>query len=77
MGRSFLTDSSVNSLLFFVVFFIHMLVPLALAFVLWLHITRLARAALPDRTPVDDLDARICWWASRSRTRPRTPSAPA
>jgi ferredoxin len=33
----------VNSLLFFVVFFIHMLVPLALAFVLWLHITRLAR----------------------------------
>ncbi len=43
MGRSLLTDSSVNSLLFFVVFFIHMLVPLALAFVLWLHITRLAR----------------------------------
>jgi ferredoxin/coenzyme F420-reducing hydrogenase delta subunit len=43
MGRSLLTDSSVNSLLFFVVFFIHMLVPLALALALWLHITRLAR----------------------------------
>ncbi|MDH5565231.1 MAG: hydrogenase iron-sulfur subunit [Myxococcales bacterium] len=44
MGRSFLTDASVNSLLFFVVFFVHMLVPLAMALFLWLHIARLARA---------------------------------
>jgi ferredoxin/coenzyme F420-reducing hydrogenase delta subunit len=44
MGRSFLTDEGVNSLLFFVVFFVHMLVPLAMALLLWLHITRLARA---------------------------------
>jgi ferredoxin len=44
MGRSFLTDEGVNSLLFFVVFFFHMLVPLAMALLLWLHIARLARA---------------------------------
>jgi coenzyme F420-reducing hydrogenase delta subunit/NAD-dependent dihydropyrimidine dehydrogenase PreA subunit len=44
LGRSFVTNDSVNSLLFFVVFFIHMIVPLAMAIVMWLHITRLARA---------------------------------
>jgi coenzyme F420-reducing hydrogenase delta subunit/NAD-dependent dihydropyrimidine dehydrogenase PreA subunit len=44
MGRSFLTDAGINSLLFFVVFFVHMLVPLALAFALWLHLARVARA---------------------------------
>jgi len=44
LSRSFVTDDSVNSLLFFVVFFIHMIVPLAMAVVMWLHITRLARA---------------------------------
>ncbi|MBW2385147.1 MAG: hydrogenase iron-sulfur subunit [Deltaproteobacteria bacterium] len=50
VGRSFLTDEGVNSLLFFVVFFFHMLVPLALAVVAWLHITRLSRARfLTDR----------------------------
>jgi hypothetical protein len=43
MGRSFLTDRSLNSLLFFVVFFAHMLVPLAMAVLLWLHLTRTAR----------------------------------
>jgi ferredoxin len=43
MGRSFLTDHSLNSLLFFVVFFAHMLVPLAMAVLLWLHVARLAR----------------------------------
>ena len=43
LGRSFVTDESVNSLLFFVVFFIHMIVPLAMAVAMWLHITRLAR----------------------------------
>jgi coenzyme F420-reducing hydrogenase delta subunit/NAD-dependent dihydropyrimidine dehydrogenase PreA subunit len=44
LSRSFVTDESVNSLLFFVVFFIHMIIPLALVVAMWLHITRLARA---------------------------------
>jgi coenzyme F420-reducing hydrogenase delta subunit/NAD-dependent dihydropyrimidine dehydrogenase PreA subunit len=44
MGRSFLTDAGINSLLFFVVFFVHMLAPLALVFALWLHLARSARA---------------------------------
>ncbi len=44
LSRSFVTDDSVNSLLFFVVFFIHMIIPLALVVAMWLHITRLARA---------------------------------
>jgi len=43
LSRSFLTDASVNSLLFFVVFFIHMLIPLAIGVLLWLHLTRLSR----------------------------------
>ncbi len=42
-SRSFLTDDGVSSLLFFVVFFVHMLVPLALGVLVWLHIVRLAR----------------------------------
>jgi len=44
LSRSFVTDESVNSLLFFVVFFIHMIIPLAMVVAMWLHITRLARA---------------------------------
>lgn len=43
LSRSFLVDAKVNSLLFFVVFFVHMLVPLALGIVLWIHIKRLSR----------------------------------
>lgn len=43
LSRSFLTDGSVNSLLFFVVFFLHMLLPLAMGVALWLHLTRLSR----------------------------------
>ena len=43
LSRSFLTDGGVNSLLFFVVFFVHMLIPLAMGVALWLHITRLSR----------------------------------
>ena len=50
VSRSFLTDPGVNSLLFFVVFFFHMLVPLALGVVAWLHINRLSRPRfLTDR----------------------------
>jgi len=44
MGRSFLTDKSVHSLLFFIVFFFHMLLPLGMGIALWLHITRLNRS---------------------------------
>jgi ferredoxin len=42
-SRSFLTDATVKPLLFFIVFFLHMLLPLALGVALWLHIARLAR----------------------------------
>jgi coenzyme F420-reducing hydrogenase delta subunit/Pyruvate/2-oxoacid:ferredoxin oxidoreductase delta subunit len=52
LGRSLLTDEGVNSLLFFVVFFIHMLVPLAMGVVMWIHITRLARARFLTRRPM-------------------------
>ncbi|MEB2344948.1 MAG: hydrogenase iron-sulfur subunit [Deltaproteobacteria bacterium] len=52
MGRSFLTDEGVNSLLFFVVFFIHMLLPLGLAVALWLHITRLSRPRFLTNRPL-------------------------
>lgn len=43
LSRSFLTDGSINSLLFFMVFFFHMLIPLGMGIALWLHITRLNR----------------------------------
>jgi coenzyme F420-reducing hydrogenase delta subunit/Pyruvate/2-oxoacid:ferredoxin oxidoreductase delta subunit len=43
LSRSFLVDERLNSLLFFVVFFLHMLLPLAMGIALWLHITRLSR----------------------------------
>lgn len=43
LSRSFLTDEGINPLLFFVVFFLHMLLPLGMGIALWLHITRLQR----------------------------------
>lgn len=43
LSRTFITNASVSSLLFFVVFFMHMLLPLLVALFLWLHLTRLAR----------------------------------
>lgn len=50
LSRSFLVDERVNSLLFFVVFFIHLLVPMVAVLLLWLHVTRLARPRfLPPR----------------------------
>lgn len=42
-SRSFLTDGSVHSLIFFIVFFLHMLLPLALGIGLWLHLARVSR----------------------------------
>ncbi len=50
--RSFLTDASVPSLLFFVVFFVHMLLPLGMGIALWLHVTRLSRARLFTSRPL-------------------------
>ncbi len=40
-SRSFLTDTSVNSLFFFIIFFLHMLLPLAFGVALWMHLMRL------------------------------------
>jgi ferredoxin/coenzyme F420-reducing hydrogenase delta subunit len=52
MGRSFLTDSGISSFLFFVVFFLHMLIPLGLALGGWLHLARLSRPHFLTRTPM-------------------------
>ncbi|HXV36615.1 MAG TPA: hydrogenase iron-sulfur subunit [Myxococcota bacterium] len=52
LSRSFATDEGVNSLLFFVVFFIHMIVPLAMGIFLWLHIARLARPRFLANRPL-------------------------
>lgn len=52
LSRDFLTDSSVNSMLFFMVFFFHMLLPLAMGIALWLHITRLSRPRYLTRRPM-------------------------
>ncbi len=45
LSRAFLTDQSLNSLLFFLIFFVHMLIPLAMGIALWLHIMRLNKSA--------------------------------
>jgi len=52
MGRSLLFNEAVNSLLFFAVFFVHMLVPIALAIVLWLHLARVSRAHFLTKAPM-------------------------
>lgn len=50
VSAALLVDDQVNSLLFFVIFFLHMVVPLGLAVILWLHVARLARAVwVPPR----------------------------
>lgn len=50
MNRLFVADRLVPSLLFFVVFFLHMLLPLMIAVGLVLHLARLSRVKLmPDR----------------------------
>ncbi|MBX3125225.1 MAG: hydrogenase iron-sulfur subunit [Polyangiaceae bacterium] len=50
MSRSLLVDAHVSSLTFFVVFFVHMLLPLAMGVVLFIHIKRLARPEFLTRT---------------------------
>ncbi|HEY0839156.1 MAG TPA: cytochrome b N-terminal domain-containing protein, partial [Vulgatibacter sp.] len=52
LSRSFLTNENVNSLLFFVVFFLHMLVPLAMGVLLWLHISHLSRSRFLPKKPL-------------------------
>jgi quinol-cytochrome oxidoreductase complex cytochrome b subunit len=52
MSRSFLTKDSINSLFFFVVFFGHMLIPLLVAILLWLHISRLSKPKLFTKKPL-------------------------
>jgi ferredoxin len=50
LGRQFVADRLVPSLLFFVVFFLHMLLPLGIAVGLFLHLSRLkSTRLLPDR----------------------------
>ncbi len=46
LSRSFLTDGTVNSLLFFIVFFIHMLIPVGFGIFIWVHIMRVNRSKL-------------------------------
>lgn len=46
MSRSFLTNESVPSLLFFVIFFAHMLGPLGVGVGLWIHLQRMNRPRL-------------------------------
>ncbi len=41
ISRSFLASGTINSLLFFLVFFLHMLIPMGMGLALWLHIARL------------------------------------
>lgn len=51
LSRTFLVDAGVSSMLFFMVFFAHMLLPLGMGIALWLHITRLSRPRfLANRT---------------------------
>lgn len=52
LGRLFVADRLVPSLLFFVVFFLHMLLPLAIAIGLALHLVRVSRARLLPRWPL-------------------------
>ncbi|MGM0559181.1 MAG: hydrogenase iron-sulfur subunit [Myxococcota bacterium] len=44
LSRSFLLDEMVSTGLFFLVFFLHMLLPLAMGVALWMHISRVSRA---------------------------------
>ncbi|MFU8805638.1 MAG: cytochrome b N-terminal domain-containing protein, partial [Bradymonadaceae bacterium] len=52
LSRTFLADSEVGSLFFFVVFFAHMLIPLAMALPLWLHISRVSRPRFITALPM-------------------------
>lgn len=58
LGRLYVTDRLVPSLLFFVVFFLHMLLPLGIAVGLTVHLMRVSRAKLfPNRQTTIALSA--------------------
>jgi quinol-cytochrome oxidoreductase complex cytochrome b subunit len=73
LSRSFLSDEDVNSLLFFLVFFMHMLLPLAMGAALWLHITRLSRPRFLTRWPMTACVSGVL--PSRQSCSPRTSRA--
>ena len=52
MSRAFLTNASVPSLLFFLIFFAHMLLPLAMGVGLWMHLMRVSRARFLTNRPL-------------------------
>jgi ferredoxin/coenzyme F420-reducing hydrogenase delta subunit len=50
LSRSLLIDDNINALFFFLIFFVHMVIPLGLGIALWLHLARLNKARfLPSR----------------------------
>jgi quinol-cytochrome oxidoreductase complex cytochrome b subunit len=50
IARSFLTNGDVNSLIFFAVFFAHVLLPIPIGIVIWIHLVRLKKPKfLPKR----------------------------
>lgn len=50
IARSFLTNGSINSLIFFAVFFAHVLLPIPIGIVIWIHLVRLKKPKfLPKR----------------------------
>jgi coenzyme F420-reducing hydrogenase delta subunit/Pyruvate/2-oxoacid:ferredoxin oxidoreductase delta subunit len=52
LSRAFLVDERVGSLLFFIVFFVHMLLPLPIVLGLWLHLTRVSRPRFLTKLPM-------------------------
>ncbi len=52
MASSFLTNDGVPSLLFFLIFFAHMLLPLAVGIGLWLHLSRVSRPKILTDRPL-------------------------
>ncbi len=52
LERSFLTSADLRGLLFFLVFFLHMIVPLAIGIGLWFHLARLRRSKFWPSKPV-------------------------
>lgn len=52
LSRTFLTDQGVSTGLFFMVFFFHMLLPLAMGVALWIHISRVSRAKFLTSRPM-------------------------
>jgi len=52
MSRTFLTDEGVSTGLFFMIFFFHMMLPLAMGVALWIHISRMNRAKFLTSLPM-------------------------